>query len=48
VHPTAVPIVYPNVPTNNAGRTISGHRLALAMAAAVAGPPILAFDATNN
>jgi hypothetical protein len=28
--------------------TISGHRLALAMAAAVAGPPILAFDATNN
>ena len=44
----AVAVAYPRTPTSNAGNTNLGHSLACAIAAAVVGPPTLAFDAKYN
>lgn len=43
-----VALAYPRIPINRAGKTSESHCLALAMAAAVVGPPTLAFDAKYN
>ena len=44
----AVAVAYPSIPTNNAGRTNLFHSFACAIAAAVVGPPTLAFEDRYN
>lgn len=46
--PIGVPIAYPRVPTRRAGVTILGQPLDVHIAAAVAGPPMAAFEAVNS
>ena len=44
----AVPTAYPKLPVSIAGRTMSGQPRDAAIAAAVAGPPMFAFEAVST